>query len=168
LAPPKHRTSAPPAAEAIERFGLFLEERGLRLTRDRRTIIQAVFATHEHFTMDDLFVAIRLAGQRLSKTTLYRNLPLLVESGLVRRVSDDTAYGRFEHILGHPHHDHLICLACGREIEFLSDEIERAQEEICRRLEFEPVRHRLGIWGYCRQCRRRDGAAVQHNAASGA
>jgi len=102
-----------------------------------------------------LFVALRLKGQRLSKTTLYRNLPLLIESGLVRRVPDESPSSRFEHILGHPHHDHLICLRCGREIEFSSDQIEQAQEEMCRQFDFEPVRHRLGIWGYCRDCRGR-------------
>lgn len=144
-----------PEPEAIETFRRYLETRGLRLTRDRRTIIAEVFATHDHFSMDDLFVALRLKGERLSKTTLYRNLPLLEESGLVRRVSDDSPNGRFEHVLGHPHHDHLICLRCGRQIEFSSDRIEKAQDEVCRQFGFEPVRHRLGIWGYCRDCRRR-------------
>ena len=145
--------------EVVETFLRFLEARRLRLTRDRRAILAEVFATHDHFSMDDLFVALRLKGERLSKTTLYRNLPLLVECGLIRRVSDDSPNGRFEHVLGHPHHDHFICLACGREIEFSSDAIERAQDEICRQHGFEPVRHRLGIWGYCRACRRRGGKA---------
>jgi len=148
---------ARPEPEALETFRRFLASRGLRLTRDRQTILAQVFATHDHFSMDDLFVALRLRGKRLSKTTLYRNLPLLVESGLIRRVPRDTENGRFEHVLGHPHHDHLICLTCGREIEFSSDQIERAQDDICRRFAFEPVRHRLGIWGYCRSCRPRGG-----------
>jgi Fur family ferric uptake transcriptional regulator len=143
-----------PEPQAFETFRHYLEARGLRLTRDREAIISEVFATHDHFSMDDLFVALRLKGERLSKTTLYRNLPLLVECGLIRRVSDDSPNGRFEHVLGHPHHDHFICLACGREIEFASDRIERAQDEVCRRFGFKPVRHRLGIWGYCRTCRR--------------
>ncbi len=146
---------ARPDPQPLQAFRAFLAARGLRLTRDRETIIAEVFDTHSHFTMDDLFVALRLKGQRLSKTTLYRNLPLLVESGLIRRVPDDGENGRFEHVLGHPHHDHLICLTCGREIEFASDEIEEAQNEICLEHGFEPVRHRLGIWGYCRRCRPR-------------
>lgn len=139
--------------DPIETFRRFLESRGLRLTRDRRLIVGEIFLRHEHFTIDDLFVALHLKGERLSKTTLYRNMPLLIESGLVRRVPDESQSGRYEHILGHPHHDHLICLACGREIEFSSDRIEQTQDEICRQFSFEPVRHRLGIWGYCRECR---------------
>lgn len=142
-------------ADVIDTFRRFLETRGLRLTRDRRTIVKAVFAIHEHFSVDDLFVALRLDGKRISKTTLYRNLPLLIESGLIRRVPGDAANSRYEHIVGHPHHDHLICLECGREIEFSSDPIERAQDEVCKIYDFEPVRHRLGIWGYCRDCRGR-------------
>jgi len=151
----RKKTSLSTETEAIEAFRRYLAARGLRLTRDRRTIIEEVFAIHDHFSMDDLFVALRLKGQRLSKTTLYRNLPLLIESGLVRRVPDESSSSRFEHVLGHPHHDHLICLKCGREIEFSSDRIEQAQEEVCRLFAFEPIRHRLGIWGYCRSCRRR-------------
>ena len=147
--------NAQPELEPLEAFSRFLAARGLRLTRDRRTIVDAIFRNHDHFTTDDLFVALRLKGRRLSKTTLYRNVPLLVESGLVRRVPDDGENARFEHVLGHPHHDHLICLTCGREIEFSNDRIEQAQDDICRRFAFEPVRHRLGIWGYCRNCRSR-------------
>ncbi|MBM3333842.1 transcriptional repressor [Candidatus Sumerlaeota bacterium] len=117
--------------------------------------MKEIFATHSHFSMDDLFVALRLKGKRISKTTLYRNLPLMQDSGLVRRVPDDSLNGRFEHVLGHPHHDHLICIQCGREIEFACNMIEQAQEATCRRYGFEPVHHRLGIWGYCRDCRRK-------------
>ena len=142
-----------PIADVLETFSAFLRDRGLRLTRDRRSLVEAVFATHEHFSVDDLFVALRLEGQRVSRTTIYRNLPLFIESGLVRRVPDDSGNGRYEHIAGHPHHDHLFCLECGREIEFSSEEIERAQERVCREHGFEPHRHRLGIWGYCRECR---------------
>jgi len=141
-----------PDPKALATFCQFLHKRGLRFTSDRRSIIRAVFDNHNHFSMDDLFVALRLKGQRVSKTTLYRNLPLLVESGLIRRVSDDSPNSRFEHILGHPHHDHLICLSCGREMEFASNEIEAAQERVCEQYGFQPVRHRLGIWGYCGEC----------------
>lgn len=151
--------------EALQTFRRFLEARGLRMTRDRRAIVEQIFSTSEHFSMDDLFIALRLKGERLSKTTLYRNLPLLIESGLIRRVPDESASGRFEHVWGQPHHDHLICLGCGREIEFSCDEIEKAQEEICRMFDFEPVRHRLGIWGYCRNCRKQVGG--EKNAEGG-
>ncbi len=142
-------------ADALDTFARFLQDRGLRMTRDRRAIIRQVFEVHAHFTMDDLFIALRLKGERLSKTTLYRNLPLLVESGLIRRVPGESSDGRFEHVLGHPHHDHLICLECGREIEFSCTDLETAQDNICRRYGFHPVWHRLGIWGYCRRCRAR-------------
>jgi Fur family ferric uptake transcriptional regulator len=136
----------------MQAFRRHLQARGLRLTRDRRAIVEQIFAMHEHFTIDDVFVELRLRGVRLSKTTLYRNLPLLIESGLIRRVPDESTNSRYEHVLGHPHHDHLICLACRREIEFSSDEIERAQDQVCREFAFQPVRHRLGIWGYCQDC----------------
>jgi Fur family ferric uptake transcriptional regulator len=140
-------------SKEMEAFRRHLQACGLRLTRDRRAIVEQIFAMHEHFTIDDLFVELHLQGVRLSKTTLYRNLPLLIESGLIRRVPDESTNARYEHVLGHPHHDHLICLGCRREIEFSSDQIETAQDEVCQEFEFQPVRHRLGIWGYCQDCR---------------
>jgi len=150
-------------SQEIAAFRRYLEGHGLRLTNDRWAIVKEIFATHNHFSMDDLFIALRLKGKRISKTTLYRNLPLMQQSGLIRRVPGDSLNGRFEHVLGHPHHDHLICMSCGREIEFTCNMIEQAQEAACRRYGFEPVHHRLGIWGYCHDCcqKKSDGRRVK-------
>jgi len=140
---------------ALEAFRQYLKTQGLRFTRDRRTIVEQILSTPGHFSIDDLFVELRLKGERISKTTLYRNLPLLIESGLVRRVPGESPSGRFEHVVGRRSHDHLICLGCGREIEFSNDRVEEALGTICRLFDFQPVRHRLGIWGYCRDCRKK-------------
>lgn len=152
-----------PIADVIETFRRFLEKRGLRVTRDRCDLVEAVFATHEHFSVDDLFVSLRLAGKDISRTTIYRNLPLMIECGLIRRVPDESGGSRYEHVVGHPHHDHLICLECGREIEFSDDRIERAQDEVCEQFGFMPVRHRLGIWGYCRDCSENEREDTTHS-----
>jgi Fur family transcriptional regulator, ferric uptake regulator len=54
--------------------------------------------------------------------------------------------------LGRSHHDHLLCLKCGRVFEFRDDDIEKLQDKVCEKFHFKPVEHRLGIRGYCRDC----------------
>ena len=58
----------------------------------------------------------------------------------------------YEHTFGHDHHEHMLCIKCGRHIEFSDERIERAQKEICAKFRFTPVDHRLSIRGYCRKC----------------
>ncbi len=138
----------------VEKLAKFLSRRGLKLTNDRREIVLAVTRTSGHFDADDLFIQIRLAGSRIAKTTIYRTLPLLLDSKIVQRVPSRTKSTAYEFAQGSEHHDHLICLSCGEMVEFSSEKIEEAQEDACQRLDFEATSHRLSIWGHCRDCRR--------------
>ncbi len=135
-----------------EVFSDFLRRKGLKLTRERKLILEEVFTHHGHFDIDDLYFTIRGKGLRVSKSSIYRTIPLLLESGLVEEVKTVERQAHYEHTYGHRHHDHLVCISCGRVIEFHSPEIERLQETICRRNRFRSVRHVLEIQGYCRGC----------------
>jgi Fur family ferric uptake transcriptional regulator len=136
----------------FEQFARYLRARGLKFTKERQSILQAAFATHSHFEVDDLLFQLRNSNQRVSKATIYRTLPLLVQSGLLREVHDDDKHTHYEHIYGHAHHDHLICLDCGKIIEFNNSVIESLQNELCKQHEFTAVKHRYEILGYCREC----------------
>ncbi|MFQ6039380.1 MAG: Fur family transcriptional regulator [Candidatus Poribacteria bacterium] len=124
----------------------------MKFTKERQLILQAAFATHRHFEVDDLLFQLRNSNQRVSKATIYRTLPMLVQSGLLREVHDDDKHAHYEHTYGHAHHDHLICLNCGKIIEFGNPIIESLQDEVCKQHEFIPVRHRYEILGYCKEC----------------
>ncbi|HIE28171.1 TPA: transcriptional repressor [Candidatus Poribacteria bacterium] len=124
----------------------------MKFTKERRIILESAFATHRHFEVDDLLFQLRSNNKRVSKATIYRTLPLLVRSGLLREVHDDDKHTHYEHIYGHEHHDHLICLNCGKIIEFGNPIIESLQDEVCKQHEFTPVKHRYEILGYCREC----------------
>ncbi len=85
---------------------------------------------------------------------MYRTLALLAEAGLIREVlhgNGDRAH--YEVIYGHAHHDHMMCVECGKVIEFCDDRIEQLQRLICRRHGFQALDHRMGIRGVCRECR---------------
>ena len=131
----------------------YLRPKGLKFTPERQLILKEVFSTHRHFEVDDLFVRIRRRDKRISRSTLYRTLRLLVECGLLREVLFGERHSHYEHVLGHEHHDHLLCLRCGRVIEFSNGSIENLQERVCREHEFQPRGHQLQIRGYCRKCR---------------
>lgn len=138
--------------QAIERFARFLSKHGLKMTRERRVILDHVLSVRGHFDVDDLLVRLRRAGHAVSRATLYRNLPRLVDSGLIHKVEMARGQARYELMLGRHHHDHMICLGCGTILEFESPEVERIQEQVCRRKKFVMTGHSHQIRGYCEAC----------------
>ena len=88
----------------------------------------------------------------MSRATLYRTLPHLVDAGLVHKIEMAEGQARYEPMFGRHHHDHLVCLECGRIIEFENRDIERLQEEICRRKKFIMTGHTHQIRGTCEIC----------------
>ena len=138
--------------QAIERFSQYLSKHGLKMTRERRVLIDQVLSVRGHFDVDDLLGRLRKGGHSVSRATLYRNLPRLVDSGLIHKVEMARGQARYELMVGRHHHDHMICLACGTILEFESPEVERIQEEVCRRKRFLMTGHSHQIRGYCEAC----------------
>jgi Fur family ferric uptake transcriptional regulator len=134
-------------------FRNFLAEKRLKLTPQRRAILDVVFETHRHFDAEELVEIIRRKEKRISRATVYRTLDLLVKTGLVTAMELGEARKAYEHVVGHKHHDHLICTKCGRAIEFDDGFIELLQQKVCDRLNFEPQTHSLRIFGRCESCR---------------
>ncbi len=130
----------------------YLKEHDFKLTNQRRKILDAIFSTHGHFSADDLHDSLRKRGEGISKATVYRTLGLLTGSGLVE--SRDFGRGQllYEHMLGHQHHDHLICLSCGDVQEFRNGDLEKIQERIARARGFRVERHSLRVFGICKAC----------------
>jgi Fur family ferric uptake transcriptional regulator len=129
-----------------------LGRRGLKYTNERRAILKAVLSTHEHFDADWLYNHLRKHDAKASKATVYRTLKVLCECGLLREVFQGEHGAYFEHIYGHEHHEHMICLTCGKVIEFISRRLEQLQDEACRAHGFHAVRHHLQVFGYCSDC----------------
>ena len=85
--------------------------------------------------------------------TIYRTLKLLCECGICRKLRVENGISRYEPLYGHEHHDHLICLKCGRFIEVVNLDIEKLQEKIAKAEGFILMRHRLVMYGICKSCR---------------
>ena len=143
------------ALSPLQRFEEFLQSRGKRVTKQRRIIVEQVFAQHDHFDADSLLAQLqRVVGARqVSRPTVYRTLSELVDAGLLRQM---TLGGRalYEHDYGYPQHDHLYCQKCEKLIEFSSDEVKSIRDAVAREHQFRVVGHRLIISGICADCAR--------------
>ena len=140
---------------ALKRFEDFLRQKELRMTQQRREVLLLAWSTHDHFTAEEMFSWVRKEGGSASRATVYRTLGLLVEGGFLAALERGQGQILYEHILGHQHHDHMICLSCSKIIEFRNAEIERLQEEECERSGFLMVHHSLTLEGYCAACQQR-------------
>ena len=135
-----------------EQFLQFLRLRGQRVTGERLALFEEVFSQHGHIDAEELLGAMQARGLKISRATVYRNLDLLVESGLARKQRLGSRGFLYEHVHPGQQHDHLVCTGCGRVVEFVSPGIAALQTEICRAHGFVPVRHTLQIAGLCNQC----------------
>jgi len=139
---------------ALKRFTAFLREKGLRLTVPRSEILLMAWSTHEHFTADQMVAWLQETDGKASRATVYRTLSLLVEGGFLASMDNGQGTLLYEHILGHAHHDHMVCLKCSRIIEFRCEPIEDLQRELAENYQFELLSHSLRLEGYCARCRR--------------
>ena len=138
--------------ERIDQFKNYLDTQGLRLTRERLTILNQVFNTNIHFRPDDLLVWMRQAGYKTSKATIYRTLPLLIKSGILTEVIDADNQIQYEYIDNIREHAHLICIQCGKITESKVPEIIKQKNELCRKFDFNPIKFRNEIIGICSEC----------------
>ena len=136
-------------------FKKYLADRGLKLTSEREKILEEIFSRHDHFDAENIFQAFRDRGDSVSRATIYRTLPLLVESGLVQEALRCGERVCYEHIYGHKSHGHMICIECGAIIEFENTKLEDLKKEICKKYNFRPVEFRFGVKGYCRECQKK-------------
>ncbi|KPJ61469.1 MAG: hypothetical protein AMJ46_01940 [Latescibacteria bacterium DG_63] len=140
---------------ANEKLGRFLKAKGMRNTQERKEILDEVMRLHKHFEPEEIVMRLRRKGKAVSRASVYRTITLLVDAGIVRKTPCDQMKARFEHVLGHEHHDHLVCIQCGRVVEFHDEEIEDRQMKVARKQGFQITGHRLVISGYCRSCQAR-------------
>ena len=142
-------------ATVRERLDNYLASKGLRRTKPRDVIIQAAFATTEHFTADELIDMARKLDRSVSRATVYRTLTLLVECGLLREIDlgrDVTYYD--PNFLEKPQHNHLICLDCDKVVEFEDEHIALLEDCITRRLGFKPTTKSIRIEAQCEELAR--------------
>jgi Fur family transcriptional regulator, ferric uptake regulator len=138
-----------------EKFREYLASRKQpqRYTDQQRNMVLYVFQQHNHFDADQLIDAMKQAGFKVSRATVYRTLNKLVEAGLLRKLELGPR-SCYEHDYGYPQHEHLRCSQCETMIEFQSPALEEALRAVCREHHFNASGHTLLIRGTCAECNR--------------
>jgi len=137
----------------IRLFARYLREHSLPVTHQREAVAEVVFSSPAHLSVDEIEAQLRGTGERIGKATIYRTLDLLVRSQLVAEHDFGEGFKRYEHRLSQqPVHEHLICLECGKVLEFQSAEVQHIETKISAEMGFKPARHKLEIYGLCNEC----------------
>lgn len=133
-------------------FNDFAVAKGLRSTRQREIILDIFLSTHQHVSVEELYLKVKASNPGVGHATVYRTLKLFAEAGLAREILLHDGQTRYEHVMAGEHHDHLVCTGCNSIIEFENETIEKLQEEIALRHGFLIRNHKLEIYGLCARC----------------
>ena len=129
-----------------------LIKEGLRYTQQRQSIWNEICATDEHRDAEEIYLSLRNEGMSVSRATVYRTIDVLVKNNLVRKLELGDGRARYEHKMDLEHHDHLICVQCGKIEEFMDETIEEIQETIVNDLGFKLIRHIHQLFILCDEC----------------
>jgi Fur family transcriptional regulator, ferric uptake regulator len=138
-------------SEEMDVFSNFLKKKNLKVTSQRLLVAEKIFSLHNHFTADGLLEMFRDRRNEISKATIYRILSIMVEANLLIEHNFGQDYKYYEHIIGHEHHDHIICTDCRRIVEFLEPSIEELQSKVALEHGFTIKGHRHNIFGICQK-----------------
>ncbi len=141
------------AVKVKPQFQNYIRQQGLKWTPERERVFQEASALEGHFEAEELAHRLREKGTRISKATVYRTLPLLVKAGLIKEVIHGEKHHHYEHNHEENQHDHLICLKCGKIVEFDEASLREIEERICKKHDFRPEKIVVEIFGYCKKCR---------------
>jgi Fur family ferric uptake transcriptional regulator len=139
--------------EKISNFESFLTKRGLKMTYERKHIFERVSRLKGHFDADGLYEILCKENERIARGTVYRTIPLLLESGMIQKSVGRGKKDFFESTIEKKHHDHMVCMVCNDVIEFHSADIERIQDALCEKFDFEMMFHDHRIFGRCSDCK---------------
>jgi Fur family ferric uptake transcriptional regulator len=134
-------------------FNDFAASKGLRSTRQRDIILDVFLSTHQHVSVEDLYLKVKACNPGVGQATVYRTLKLFAEAGLACEILLHDGQTRYEHVMAGEHHDHLVCTGCNAIIEFENETIEKLQDEIASRHGFMIKSHKLEIYGLCAACK---------------
>ena len=134
-------------------FKARISGKGLKATKQREEILDVFLNSSGHKNLAQIYAQVAKVHPKIGYTTVYRTLKLLTRLGLAAQRKFADGETQYEPTEGKKHHDHLICLECGKIIEFEDDAIETLQNGIAQRHRFKIFHHRMELYGRCADCR---------------
>jgi Fur family ferric uptake transcriptional regulator len=139
--------------QLLDELKNILKRKNLKYTKQREVILNTLYTNSGHHTPEEILILVKkeFPNENIGIATIYRTLSLFEEENLVESISFGKDGKRYE--IGHKHHhDHLICLNCGKIIEFIDEVIEKQQEVVASKYNFYMLDHTMKIIGYCQEC----------------
>jgi Fur family ferric uptake transcriptional regulator len=125
---------------------------GLKATKQREEILNIFLNSPGHKNLSQIYAQVAKVNPKIGYATVYRTLRLLTRLGLAAQRKFADGETRYERTSEGSHHDHLICLDCGKIIEFEDDTLETLQNSIARHYRFKVFHHRMELYGQCLAC----------------
>ena len=129
-----------------------LKKEGLRYTHQRQAVWDELSTSDEHRDAEEIYLALHNSELNVSRATVYRTIDVLVKNNLVRKLELGDGRARYEHKMDIAHHDHLICVQCGKIEEFMDNMIENRQEMIVQKFGYKLIRHIHQLFVICDEC----------------
>jgi Fur family peroxide stress response transcriptional regulator len=127
-----------------------LKSTGVRMTPQRHAILSYLLDSMSHPTADEIHKALEQQYPSMSVATIYNNLKLFVEAGLVRELTYGDASSRFDADM--TDHYHMICENCGKIVDFDHPKLIEVEREAARQTGFAVSGHRMEVYGVCKDC----------------
>ena len=131
----------------------FMSRKGLNTTSQRRVIAEAFFELPGHHSLEEFYQYILGRDPGIGQTTVYRTLKLLCDAGLATEIHFSDGITRYEVARPDSHHDHIVCLSCGKIVEICDQRIEKLQRELAEKHGFSLNGHVYNLYGLCADCR---------------
>lgn len=135
----------------LDRLALSIRKNNLKNSHQRELVLKAIYEDGGHLSPEDIYYAIRKSYKSASVSSIYRILAFLEKEGFVSSIEIDKSGKRYE-IASGTHHDHIICVECGKIIEFCNDEIEKLQVEVTDSYGAKPITHDMLLYVVCADC----------------
>ncbi|MGH9303452.1 MAG: Fur family transcriptional regulator [Acidimicrobiales bacterium] len=123
-----------------------------RSTRQGEAVMRVLASSEGFRSAQDIHAELRIRGERVGLTTVYRHLQLLSERGALDVLRNDDGESTYRRCASAKHHHHLVCRSCGASVEIEGPEVEAWAGEVAGRLGYRDVSHTIEVYGICPAC----------------